>query len=69
MESVGVTFSSPQAAVEGGHQVCTELAAGETGAQIAKEILSQTNLTSKQAAYYVVYATKYYCPQYASQLT
>ncbi|KZS82117.1 DUF732 domain-containing protein [Mycobacterium persicum] len=69
MESVGVTFSSPQAAVQEGHQVCTELAAGATGSQIASEILSQTNLTSKQAAYFVVYATKDYCPQYASQLT
>ncbi|SOJ56561.1 hypothetical protein MSIMFB_04039 [Mycobacterium simulans] len=68
MESVGVTFSSPQAAVQEGHQVCKELAAGNTGSQIASEIVSQTNLTSKQAAYFVVYATKDYCPQYASQL-
>ncbi len=69
MESVGVTFPSPQSAVQQGHQVCAELAAGETGSQIASEILSQTNLTAKQAAYFVVYATKAYCPQYASQLT
>lgn len=68
MQSIGVTFSSPQAAVQQGHQVCKELAAGSTGTQIASEILSQTNLTSKQAAYFVVYATKDYCPQYASQL-
>ncbi|BBX95611.1 DUF732 domain-containing protein [Mycobacterium lacus] len=68
MESVGVTFSSPEAAVQAGHQVCTELAAGETGSQIGAEIVSQTDLTPKQAAYFVVYATKAYCPQYASQL-
>ncbi len=30
---------------------------------------SQTNSTTKQAAYFVVDATKAYCPQYASQLT
>lgn len=68
MESVGVTFSSPQAADREGHQVCQELASGKTGTDIAEEILSQTDLTSKQAAYFVVYATKDYCPQYASQL-
>lgn len=68
MQSIGVTFSSPQAAVQQGHQVCKELAAGATGTEIATEILGQTNLTSKQAAYFVVYATKDYCPQYASQL-
>ncbi|BBA87323.1 MULTISPECIES: DUF732 domain-containing protein [Mycobacterium] len=68
MESVGVTFSSPQAADREGHQVCQELASGKTGTDIAEEILSQTDLTSKQAAYFVVYAIKDYCPQYASQL-
>ncbi|WP_204081537.1 DUF732 domain-containing protein [Mycobacterium riyadhense] len=69
MEAIGVTFSSPQAAVAQGHQVCRELAGGKTGTQIAQEVLSQTNLTTKQAAYFVVDATKAYCPQYASQLT
>ncbi|CAM4226717.1 hypothetical protein MB901379_03625 [Mycobacterium basiliense] len=69
MESIGVSFTTPEAGVQDGHQVCTELAAGKTGTEIANEILSQTNLTSKQAAYLVVYATKDYCPQYASQLT
>ncbi|MCV7195976.1 DUF732 domain-containing protein [Mycobacterium angelicum] len=68
MQSIGVSFSSPQAAVQQGHQVCKELAAGKTGTEIANEVLSQTNLTSKQAAYFVVYATKDYCPQYAGQL-
>ncbi|SOJ56562.1 hypothetical protein MSIMFB_04040 [Mycobacterium simulans] len=69
MKAVGITFSSPQAAVAQGHQVCRELATGKTGGQIAQEVLSQTNLTTKQAASFVVDATKAYCPQYASQLT
>lgn len=43
--------------------------AGTAGTEIAEEVLSQTNLTTKQAAYFVVDATKAYCPQYASQLT
>jgi hypothetical protein len=68
MKAVGVTFSSPQAAVAQGHQVCKELASGKTGTEIANEVLSQTDLTSKQAAYFVVDATKAYCPQYSSQL-
>jgi len=32
-------------------------------------VLSQTDLTTKQAAYFVVGATKTYCPQLSSQLT
>ncbi|CAM4226686.1 hypothetical protein MB901379_03626 [Mycobacterium basiliense] len=69
MKAVGVTFSSPTSAARQGHQVCQELASGKSGTDVAEEILSQTNLTTKQAAYFVVDATKAYCPQYATQLT
>jgi len=69
MRGIGVTFTSPQEAVKEGHQVCTELASGKTGTDVATEVLSQTNLTTKQAAYFVVDATKAYCPQLSSQLT
>jgi hypothetical protein len=69
MKSLGVSFSSPQEAAKEGHQVCAELAAGKTGTDVATEVLNQTNLTSKQAAYFVVDATKAYCPQLSGQLT
>ena len=69
MKSVGITFDTPEDGVQQGHQVCKELAAGKTGTQIAQEVLSQTDLTSKQAASFVVGATKAYCPQLSSQLT
>jgi hypothetical protein len=69
MKGQGVTFSSPQEAVREGHQVCKELAAGKTGTDVANEILSQTDLTTKQAAYFVVNATNVYCPQLSTQLT
>lgn len=62
MESIGVTFSSPQVATQQAQLVCKKLASGETGTEIAEEVLSQTNLTTKQAAYFVVDATKAYCP-------
>jgi hypothetical protein len=69
MRGLGITFTSPQEAIKEGHQVCKELAAGKTGTDVATEVLSQTDLTTKQAAYFVVDATKAYCPQLASQLT
>ncbi len=69
MNSLGISFTSPQEAVKEGHQVCMELAAGKSGTDVAKEVLSQTDLTSKQAAYFVVDATKAYCPQLSAQLT
>lgn len=69
MRALGITFSSPQEAVKEGHQVCRELAAGKTGTDVATEVLNQTDLTTKQAAYFVVDATKAYCPQLSAQLT
>jgi hypothetical protein len=44
------------------------LAAGKTGVDVAKEIVSQTDMSPHQAAHLVVYATRDYCPQYADQL-
>jgi hypothetical protein len=67
MQAVGVTFTSPQTAVQEGHQVCNELASGKTGTDIANEVISVTDLSSKQAAYFVVNATQTYCPQYAGE--
>jgi hypothetical protein len=69
MRGLGITFTSPQEAIKEGHQVCKELAAGKTGTDVATEVLSQTDLTTKQAAYFVVDATKAYCPQLSAQLT
>ncbi len=69
MRGLGVTFTSPQEAIKEGHQVCRELAAGKTGTDVATEVLSQTNLTAKQAAYFVVDAAQAYCPQLSSRLT
>lgn len=66
MTAVGVTFDSPQAAVEQGHQVCQELASGRSTGQIAAEIITQTNLTATQAASFVVNATDVYCPRYGA---
>ncbi|MGO9381959.1 MAG: DUF732 domain-containing protein [Mycobacterium sp.] len=69
MTSLGINFTSPQEAVKEGHQVCSELAGGKTGTDVANEVLGQTDLTTKQAAYFVVDATTVYCPQLSGQLT
>jgi Protein of unknown function (DUF732) len=69
MDNLGISFSSPADAIKDGHKVCQELASGKTGTDVASEVLKQTNLTSHQAAYFVVDATHAYCPQLAPQLT
>jgi hypothetical protein len=69
MKGLGVTFNSPQEAVREGHVVCTKLAAGKTGLDVFHEVLSQTHLTARQAAHFVIDATDAYCPELAGQLT
>jgi Protein of unknown function (DUF732) len=69
MQAVGVTFVTPAGAIKQAHQVCTELASGETASHIALEMQGQTNLTSLQTSHFIVYATKDYCPQYTDGLS
>ncbi|WP_144207805.1 DUF732 domain-containing protein [Mycobacterium tilburgii] len=69
MDKLGISFTSLAKAVRKGHQVCRELAAGKTGTDTSPPRSSSKRMTSHQAAYFVVDATKAYCPQYASQLT
>jgi hypothetical protein len=69
MRDRGIYFTSPQAGVKEGQQVCKELSAGKIGTDIAQEVLSQTDLSPKQAAYFVIGATKTYCPELSGQLT
>jgi hypothetical protein len=63
ISNVGISFTSPQEAIRSGHSVCAALAAGRNGGDIAREILSESNLTPRLAALFVIDATQAYCPQ------
>ncbi|ORW91998.1 hypothetical protein AWB92_00350 [Mycobacterium sp. IEC1808] len=65
IRGAGIGIDSPQAAIMDGYLVCVELNAGSSGPEIARQVLSETNLTTKQADYFVVVAAKAYCPQFA----
>ncbi|BBY38513.1 hypothetical protein MMAN_26470 [Mycobacterium mantenii] len=67
MQSLGIAFPSTQAAVRAGHQVCTELATGDTPTAVTVQIFRHTNLTPPQAANLVIAATNAYCPQFSGQ--
>lgn len=68
LSQINAAGISSQGAIDGAHLVCKELAGGATGVSVAKQILADTDLTSQQAATFVVDATRDYCPQYSSQL-
>ncbi len=67
MQSLGIDFPSTQDAVRAGHQVCTDLAAGQTRIAVTVQIFRHTNLTPPQAANVVAAATGAYCPQFSGQ--
>lgn len=67
MQSLGIAFPSAQDAVRAGHQVCTDLAAGQTRIAVTVQIFRHTNLTPPQAANVVTAAIDAYCPQFSGQ--
>jgi hypothetical protein len=68
MKSQGISFGSPQQAVNQGHQVCTELAVGKNAAVVAIATIGRAHLTPRQAGYFVGAAAKAYCPQFPVRL-
>jgi hypothetical protein len=65
--SQATSFRTDQEAIQAGHQVCAELAAGKSKAAVALQLMSQARLSPRQAGYFVAAATKFYCPQFAGQ--
>lgn len=62
LESQGISFGSPQAAVRQGHQVCTELEAGKTKVAVSLMMMGHAQLSARQAGYFVGAAAEAYCP-------
>jgi hypothetical protein len=69
LKTQGIGYDSPQGAIQDGHVVCQDLANGRSVNSIGQEILSNTDLTTKQAAFVIVAAVHSYCPQYQSNLS
>jgi hypothetical protein len=69
LNAQGIGFSSPQDAVGDAHTVCQLLGKGQSAVSIGQDILSHTDLNTRQAALFVVDSVRTYCPQYGSQLT
>lgn len=65
----GISFTSAKEAVGDANYVCDSLAHGETGASIGSEILSNTDLSTRQAAAFLVDSVNAYCPKYSGRLT
>lgn len=65
ISSEGITYDSAKAAVSNAHYVCSALDDGAKPVDLGQEILDNTDLTTHQAAVFVVASVNTYCPQYA----
>ncbi|MFX0574815.1 DUF732 domain-containing protein [Nocardia nepalensis] len=69
IQQEGIGFTSPAAAIGDAHQVCRAIAGGQTPVAVSNDILQKTDLTTRQAAVFVVASVDTYCPQYQKLLT
>lgn len=60
----GISYESPVEVISNARAVCAELDSGTDATDIGLDILSHTDLTTRQAAAFVVTAIGYYCPQH-----
>jgi hypothetical protein len=62
----GIAYDTPSAAISAGHDVCAALEDGAEPVDLGLEILKNTDLTTDQAALFVVSSVDNFCPEYSS---
>jgi hypothetical protein len=62
--SEGISYDTPKAAISNAHYVCSALDDGADPVDLGQEILDNTDLTTHQAAVFVVASVDIYCPEY-----
>jgi Protein of unknown function (DUF732) len=64
VQAKGINFSSPQAAIVAGHEVCDELDLGRQKSDVANDVMASSNLDGYRAGYFVGLSVAAYCPRY-----
>jgi uncharacterized protein DUF732 len=64
LASEGISYDNAKTAISDAHRVCESLDAGADPVHLGTEILEHTDLTTRQAAVFVVSAVDNYCPEY-----
>ena len=62
--SEGISYDTPKAAISNAHYVCSALDDGADPVDLGQEILDNSDLTTHQAAVFVVTSVDTYCPEY-----
>jgi len=62
----GISYDSPKDAIYAAHDVCFALDEGADPVDLGMEILDATDLTTDQAAVFVLASVDTYCPEFGS---
>lgn len=65
LNSRGITFASPQAAIVAAHEVCDELDSGRASSDIANDVMQQSSLDGYHAGFFVGVSIAAFCPRHA----
>jgi hypothetical protein len=65
LNSRGITFASPQAAIVAAHQVCDELDSGRASSDVANDVMQQSSLDGYHAGFFVGVSIAAFCPRHA----
>ncbi|OBG45414.1 hypothetical protein A5672_08795 [Mycobacterium alsense] len=64
----GIVINDPDTAIAMGHTVCAGLDNNQRSSLLAMKVMKDTNLTAKQAGFFVGLSVASYCPQYKGQI-
>ena len=65
LNSKGITFASPQAAIIAAHEVCDELDSGRASSDVANDVMQQSSLDGYHAGFFVGVSIAAFCPRHA----
>ena len=68
LENYGIDVSNRDNAIAIGHDVCTSLDNGRDSSHLVLDVVYDTHLPAKKAAYFVGVSVAAYCPQYKGTL-
>ena len=68
LENYGIDVNDHTAAITMGHNVCAALDNGHDESFLELDVIHDTNLSARQAGYFVGVSVAAYCPQYIGTL-
>jgi Protein of unknown function (DUF732) len=64
----GIVMDDPGAAIAMGHTVCAGFDRNQRSSVLAMKVMKDTNLSARQAGFFVGLSVSAYCPQYKGQI-